>query len=359
VPATISIRPQAAWLALFALGALTQSAPAANLLAHWTFDQATAPNFADTGPNALEMTADAGATPVQMGAGRSGTAVGLNWQANPGIATRLYATGAPLQTDSFGFSFWLNPTCLNAYDNLLLKEMAYTNTDAYLRVAWQFQVQAETSGSAPLELIVRGDQRTNGNFFGNVLSVTNVTLRTDTTSWIHVAGGYDAATGKLSLFFNGAGRTNTGAAGAHCSDGSPLSLGSARNGPDFIAFAAAALIDDLQIYDAPLSATEVRYLLANPGQTLSTNAAFTITQISLNPTNAALQLQYTFYNGWKYAVDLSTNLQQWTQAADFEGTCECNTTVLSTNLLNQVLGNGSHPRVFARIRRTALPINGN
>lgn len=67
---------------------------------------------------------------------------------------------------------------------------------------------------------------------------------------------------------NGSGSTSSGIPGAHNSDGNPLAVGTVRNGGDAVQFAAVTRIDDLQMYDRPLSAAQVAHLLAWPGQTL-------------------------------------------------------------------------------------------
>lgn len=244
---------------------LSHPASAAQLVAHWTFEEAVAP-YADTGPHGVPLTHDPDTAVAITSPGISGNAAQLNWQEDPGVATRLSATGAVLQTDSFGFSFWINPVYLNANEILISKEMAFDDSLAnFLRKAWQVQIQ----NSGQLELVVRGDDRLAGDFFGAVQSTTALTLEADTPEWIHVAGGYDAATGQLSLYVDGVGDSIAGTPGATHSDGSPFSVGSQRNGAEFVEFAAGTLIDELQLYNGPLSADEVAYLRAHPPRNLA------------------------------------------------------------------------------------------
>lgn len=258
----------AAFIAVLVVTGFTVSSVAANLVAHWNLNEAASP-YADSGPNGIPLTLDPSTTPAVSGTGLVGSAGQLNWQAVPGTSTRLSASGTALQNNSFGFSFWMNPSWLDQFNNLLGKEMAYTNTAGYLRMAWQLQFAGATSSNtAPLELVVRGDDRNVGDFFGAVSSggVTIPLGGGASGNWIHVAGGYDAVSGALSLFVNGAGSFAGGTPGAHCSDGSPLSLGTGKNGSDVVAFAASAYMDEVQIYDAPLTAAEVAFLKANPGK---------------------------------------------------------------------------------------------
>lgn len=247
----------------------TQSGIAANLLARWTLNEASSP-YADSGPNGIQLLQDAATTTAISGSGVSSNSAELNWQ-SPGPATRLSANGAALQTDSFGFSLWIQPVYLDQFNEILGKEMVYTNLANFLRMSWQLQVGGKnpTNDSAPLELVVRGNNRNVGDFFGNVISSTELPLFASSTNWVHIVGGYDAASGSLSIWVNGAGSFNGGTPGADNSDGSPLSIGTGLNGSDYVAFSAGAKVDEVQIYGSPLLADEVAYLRANPGKSLA------------------------------------------------------------------------------------------
>ena len=254
---------------ILVLGGLVLSpilSSAANLVAHWSMDQSGAP-YTDASPNGINLNQDTDTTTAMSAGGIAGSAAQLNWQPTPGVSTRLFGNGTALQVNSFGFSFWLNPVFLNPFDNLIGKEMAFNNSvPGWARMAWQLQVGGETAGFAPLEFVIRGDNRANGDFYGNVFSAGNVALRSDTPDWIHVAGGYDSLTGALMLYLNGASATSGNSSpGAHSSDGSPFDIGTGRNGADLVTFAAGALIDDVQLYDGILSEYDVAYLRANPG----------------------------------------------------------------------------------------------
>jgi fructokinase len=249
--------------ALAVAAGFTENLSAAGLLARWSFEEASPP-YADLSANAIQLVQDAGTATALTAAGVSGNSTQLNWQPVPGVATRLSAASAALQTNSFGFSFWINPVFLNAGDVILSKEMnAIGGLAGFLRKSWQVQVM----GSGKLELIVRGDNRLAGDFFGVLQSTYAFTLQSDTPDWVHVAGGYDAVTGALSLYVDGVADYAAGTPGATHSDGAPLSVGTQRNGNDFIEFSAGAQIDEMQIFDAPLVADEVAYLKFNPART--------------------------------------------------------------------------------------------
>lgn len=249
---------------LLAAAVLTQPLAAAGLTGRWSFEETASP-YSDSGPNSIPMVQDTDSTTAISNGGVAGNGTELNWQDPPAVATRLAADGAAIQTDSFGFSFWINPIYLQAFEVLAGKEMAFDNSVAnYLRKAWQVQV----TGSGQLELIVRGDTRP-ADFFGAVQSSVALALQTDSPDWVHIAGGYDAVTGALSLYVDGSATYAAGTAGATNSDGAPFVLGSQRNGTDFIESAAGAQFDEVQLFDGPLTADEVAFLRANPSLTVA------------------------------------------------------------------------------------------
>ena len=260
-----------ACVAIGLMAGVVNSALGQNLKAHWKLDELVGPTYADTSTNNCLLFQDPNTTTAVAGVGISGDSQWLNWSPTPGTSTRLYATNAALQTDSFGFSFWIKPSWINPFDNLIVKEDAYDNVSpGYAREAWQVHFVGDNgSGAAPIELIVRG---TNGGFFGVVVSSTAIPLGNAETNWVHIAGGYDAANGVVTLYVNGQLDQQPATPGAINSDGSPLSIGTAKNGPnDYIAFAAGVNIDDVQMYDSPLSPSDVGFLRFNPGLVLGQN----------------------------------------------------------------------------------------
>lgn len=323
--------------------------PAQNLIAHWPLDESTSPH-ADTSGNNINLFQDPNTTPAITTAGIAGPAAWLNFQNPPGIATRLYATNAPLQTDSFGFSFWLNPNYLNQNDNFIAKEMPYNNTAAN-RIAWQVHVGNLNGQSAePVELVVYGDNRALGSFYGNVLSSTNLPLHIATNAWFHIAGGYNATSGQLTLFVNGVQSISTNSVpGAKNSDGGPFDLGTGKNGSDYVVFSAGAAIDDVQLYDAPLNAADVAALMANPGQTTN---VFALTGISYVSTNGNNVITFNSTPGMIYNVYVSTNLVAYT-VADSLTAVSCSTTVtLPKSYVDQVLGAAPRSQLYFRVQQT-------
>jgi hypothetical protein len=319
-----------------------------NLVASWTLNETSSP-YADSSGKSIPLIQDSITTIAASGAGIAGAAAQLNWQNPPGISTRLFATNAALQTDSFGFSFWLNPTYLNQNDNLIVKEMAYDSA-ATNRISWQVHM-GNINGlpSEPIELIVYGDNRTLGNFYGSVLSVTNIPLHTGMTDWIHVAGGYDSHSGALSLFINGTEAVSTNSLrGANNSDGSPLDIGSGKNGGDFVVFAAGTYIDDVQIYDGPLTDADVAVLMANPGKAIN---VFAITGISTINTNGDTTLTFNSIPGANYSIGVSTNLVFYAVADVVSAVCSSTKATLPKAYVDQALGSSPRSQLFFRIQQ--------
>ncbi len=327
------------------------SAPGApaTLVAHWKLDE-SGPWFGDWSGHQNNLNFDSGTTPIRKVLAADGEGVQLAWEQNPGIASRLYASGAALQTDSFGFSFWVNPTRLSAGESILAKECAPLVGEDFTRLAWQVKVgDGNGTGRAPLELVVRGDDRSQGNFFGSVLSTTTIPLTTDMDAWLHVAGGYDSVSGVLRLSINGIETSSLGRPGAHNSDGSWISIGSVRNGLDFIAYSAIARLDDIQLYDRPLSSYDIAFLRSAPGRQVSPLKHFKTTSFSRNAVGD-LSVIFNSNDGWFYVIEASTTLDAYLPLATLSGVGESTTAVVSKATLDRVFGTASRPRIFVRVR---------
>lgn len=289
-------------------------APAASLVAHWHLNEG-GPPYADAGAHAMVLANDTATTPAFAMVGIEGNAALLHVDSPP-TATRLYASHAALQRNSFGFSFWIKPISINPFDNLLAKEMAFNNgipNDE--RMAWQVHI-LNGFGTAAVELLVRGDNRSAGNFYGSVTSAAVIPLAANSAQWIHIAGGYDTATGRLRLFVNGTESAANGTPGATFSDGSPLAVGTAKNGSDIVSYAASTLIEDLQFYDSPPWIEEVDYLLENPG--LALEDEFSVSTQFVNPANGDVTVHFDTTSGADYLVEAATDLDGFTQIATFE-----------------------------------------
>ena len=321
-----------------------------HLLAHWKLEDLSPP-YADFSGHSIHLDWDGSTTGPNRVTGVDGSAAQTAWQ-SPGPGTRLTANSSWLQTDSFGFSFWMKPDFLNQLDNVIAKEMPYNPVITnWSRLAWQVQVGTDDgTGTAPLEFVVRGNNRAQGDFFGNVYSTARLPLYNAVDSWIHVAGGYDSATGALKLFVNGVQDTSSNSVpGAHASDGSPIDIGSVKNGADFVDPAAMIRIDDIQFYDTMPSAYEVASLMANPGE-VSTNF-LGITNLSVFPSGN-VRVTFNSYSGSSYVTEASTDLVTYASVASTVAVNDSATMVATKAALDSAFGTGPRPRLFFRVRAT-------
>lgn len=319
----------------------------ANLVARWSFEESASP-YAAVGASAPFIEQDNITTLAPKVAGASGEGIKLKWEQQPGVSTRLFASGQALQKDTFGFSFWLRPAWLSPFESIIAKEAPPMAGADFTKVSWQVQVGADDgTGMAPLQFVVRGSDRTQSNFFGAVLSGVVVPLRADTAEWVHVAGGYDAETGALSLVVNGVEAWVQGRPGARSSDGSWLSIGTVRNGLDFVTYAAMAEIDELQFFDGPVSLYEEACLRKFPGRPLTKR--FEVT--SFQPRSADTQdITFNSVNGWYYYIDASTDLVTYKPVRLAVGHGESTVVSISKPELDAALGGTERPKVFFRVR---------
>ncbi len=318
----------------------------ATLVAHWSFEESQQPYVSDV--NGLSIEQDFVTATASKVMGASGGGLQLRWDEEAGVSTRLFSSGSALQRDTFGFSFWLRPSWLSPFESIIAKETSPTGGADFAKVAWQVQVGADDgSGMAPLQFIVRGSDRTQASFFGAVLSGVVLPLRTGMADWIHVAGGYDAETGALSLIVNGVEAWVQGRSGANNSDGSWLSIGTVRNGLDFVGYSAMTEIDELQIFDGPVSLYEEACLRKFPGQRLTKR--FAVTSLSRRPGDIH-DITFNSVNGWYYYIDASTDLVNYKPVSLVVGQGESTTFSLSKAVLDAALGGAERPRLFFRVR---------
>src|SRR5437867_792031 len=138
----------AACLAFVAITGFANASFAARLVAQWKLNEASAP-YADSSGNGIALNQDSITAPALRVEGIEGAAAFLRWQNPPGVSTRLYVFNGALQTDSFGFSFWLNPSQLSPGQNLIAKEMPFNNTiPNFTRMAWQVKVGGNNGSGA-------------------------------------------------------------------------------------------------------------------------------------------------------------------------------------------------------------------
>ncbi|MCB1134408.1 MAG: hypothetical protein KDN05_25055, partial [Verrucomicrobiae bacterium] len=244
----------------------------------------------------------------------------------------------------------MKPDFLAPGDNLIAKEMPPDEGETFSRMAWQLLIGPDQgNGQADLELVVRGSDRADGNFFGSVRSVVPLPLSNAVPEWFHVAGGYDVRTGMLSLYVNGRVARVPGRPGAVCSEGSWLSVGSVRNGTEFVSFGAVCSLDELQVYDAPLTAYEVTFLRKNPGLAITPDRLLRITDFQGGPAGGQT-VTFQSHAGWFYTIEASTTLRDYVDVTTVRADDGITSVGLTPQQLDAALGPAARPRLFLRVR---------
>ena len=155
------------------------------------------------------------------------------------------------------------------------------------------------------------------------------------------------------LYVNGGADSSAGRPGAVNSQSNPLSLGTAMNGDfDYIAFGPGCYLDDVQMYDGPLTASQAALLMANPGKTLAELLPFSIQSFVYNPASGDTTLVYGTAVNQGYTIQASTNLiGSWTSVSNLTATGTLTTNVLSKAILDAALGGTHRDNLFIRVSK--------
>jgi len=217
--------------------ALVQAAPPAGLVARYSFDNNDA---ADSSGN-----------------GNNGTLAG-----SPTFAPGPSGFGNALVVDLGKYVILPSTNTLSLY-NHDFTVTAWVNASAFSGLGgyggdWSLLGnQGFTGGSGGLHLVLRGGQLYMG-FFGNDMGGPSVSLNT----WYHIAWRYNKATGEMAMFLNGAQVATQGGHPPFIGTGSTY-IGRSADGWDSPRY-AKGMIDDVQIYNRPLTQAEVASLTVAP-----------------------------------------------------------------------------------------------
>ncbi len=240
--------------------ALALSSPlshAADLVGQWKLDNGSAPYTATVGSSSLtnQNISIAGSGAISPVGGNSASLV----YTDPGPSTSLATSGSALSTNSFGFSVWVNPSFLGAFDNFF----GQANQSGAPDPAWQVHLLGDNGfGFASLEFVVRGDTSGTTGFAASTSTALFKLGGGQSGNWVNIAGGYNASTGATSLFVNGTEFANPiGDAGMTLAGGAPFFLGTGYNGTNPVAFAAGTSVWDARLYDSPLTQLEVNAII--------------------------------------------------------------------------------------------------
>lgn len=252
-----------------ATAAALPAARAATLVSHWEMNNPSPyVNLVSGGP---EMIYDA-ATRAPATFDPNETRLETSFDSTK--STRLAASGAALDIDSFTFSLIIDPTDVINFGSILNKESNYADGAPYQRVGWQV-IHTEFGN---LEFVVRGDS---GGFYGliTVLSADSgftAGANFDSDVRYQLAGGYDSATGDAFFYvtpLSGGtltsliGSTGSFSAGAAQDSGS-LSLGTKNTAVGYDGNGAGFDVADLQLYQGLLSSADLLALANNPGSAI-------------------------------------------------------------------------------------------
>jgi alpha-N-arabinofuranosidase len=229
-------RNTSALATLAALAALTmigsQAADAA-LIAHWTFDEGAGVTAADSSGNGLTATTTAATTYVT---GASGTAAQLPRFTLADSSSIALADGGT----AFTISLWANTTTSNSFAVLAGFEGTGGDGDRY------------------------GIKTSSGNIeatIGGAVAAANLPT-TSNGSWIHIVAVNDPTAGNSKIYINGVQSGADGGVINLSSITSQFTMGTYWNSNSYD---YAGALDDVQVYDEALSASDVTFLFNNAG----------------------------------------------------------------------------------------------
>ncbi len=232
------------------LAALCGKADAA-LIGYWNFDEGAGTTTADSSPNTNTAT-QAGAAGSWIG-GVDGSAYELG-----GTTSRFEVVDSSdlAVTGAVTVSAWVNPFAASNFGVIAgIDQTGGTPNDMY-------SLKTTNSAGDSLNWAVIGP----GSNVNLVSTNTLNTLSNSRVDWVHVVGVYDPS-GFAGLYINGTlDVSTTNVPTSIQSRTTPFQIG--HNASDSGGNALNAAVDDIQIYDQVLSASDVTLLFNNPGKSL-------------------------------------------------------------------------------------------
>ena len=208
----------------------------AGLLGHWTFDENTGNTAADSSGNGLTATHKATAA---WDTGVSGSAA-----VNPEFTLGVEANSASLKLadglTAFTISLWVKTTTNDDFATLAGFEGQGSTGDRYSLKVSSGNVQVTPGGASAASPIA--------------------TLSND--EWVHIVGVNDPTAGVSRMYVNGVQSGSDGSVVNLSSSVSQFTMGTFWNSTGFDYTGA---MDDVQVYDEALSASDVSFLFNNAG----------------------------------------------------------------------------------------------
>ncbi|MCA9239788.1 MAG: GH32 C-terminal domain-containing protein, partial [Planctomycetales bacterium] len=241
--------------------------PTDGLLSHWKFDEPTrAANFINSAGAEFDL-ANSGL--VSGEAGVAGTAARLDDQGDHAYLPNH--TG--MNASSFTVSMWLQPNSTGQTANLIEKTHEQFSS-------WGLELQAD----GRLTFSVSTGQ--------NAIDEVTSNNAVHSGDWNHAVASYDADTGRLELYLNGAfaGASELDIQGAPLLDDGPLLLGGRQGGFASNLSAMPGLMDDVQVYGRALSPGQVGQLFQNPGSNIDPELDPSSLKLVVDPTTGAASI---------------------------------------------------------------------
>ena len=209
------------------LGTSLASPASADLVAWWRFDDGSGTTAVDSSGSGNDGVLEGGA---QWVAGQIGGAVQFN-----GSDSRVVAPHIPLNNQSFTIAMWVNP-------------VLYTNETVVFS-----QVQTN-SQHLSMHYRLWGDGRVRMGFYSNDLDTVAGTVADN--NWYHITFWYDYDSQDRRIYINGV-QAAQGSAAPYLGASGDTVIGMWDNTAQWF----RGIIDDVQIYDHPLSENEIQAVM--------------------------------------------------------------------------------------------------
>ena len=234
------------WACLAIVLSLTlTTASKASLVAWWRFDDGSGTTAVDSSGNDLDGTLEGG---TQWVGGKIGGAIQFN-----GSNARVVAPYVPLDSRSFTITMWVNPVLYTGEQVVFSTGLSGSNnTDMHYRIGGP----NIAAGNVPPRGVRMG-------FYNNDLDTPGGLIQDNT--WYHITFWYDFANQNRRIYINGEMEAE-GTASPYLGSTSDTIIGAWGTGQWF-----QGIIDDVQIYDTPLTEDEILAVMLGQGYPYASN----------------------------------------------------------------------------------------
>jgi cysteine-rich repeat protein len=235
--------------------------------AHWSFDEGTGSTAADTSGNLHTATLDSGASWAAGRVGAHALAVGGTSTGTASFASPVVNTAHP-----FSVSAWVRLDSLSGYQTVV-------SSDGSRISGFYLQLRADTGRFA--------FTRHTGDSTSSSLAYAGAATAPTTGTWYHLVGVQDVASSQLRLYVNGALAGSVAFSAPWQATGS-TAIGRGLWDGRAVDFTNGA-IDDVHIFNYPLSTGEIHSLYTSGTATLTVDGASTGPTLGENLFGAFLE----------------------------------------------------------------------